>query len=86
MELKDLMETISFVEMGTMYYQGILYFHFIFLHSGSINGRLKYSDNNFHYFLYAFLVLHCEKNEIFHFACPKNLKGQNLQGARYVHF
>lgn len=79
------METVSFVEKGTAYYQGILCFHCICLHSGSINSKVENSDNDFHYFLYAFLVLHCEKAEIFHFSV-QNLKGQNLQGAKCVYF
>lgn len=65
--IKYLMETISFVEIGTTYYQGILCFHLMCLHSGSINNKLTYSDNDFHYFLYAFSVHHCKKAEIFHF-------------------
>lgn len=68
MELKYLMETISFVERGIMYYQCILCFHFICLYSGSINSKLKYYDNDFYYFLYTFLVFHCEKAEIFQFS------------------
>lgn len=66
MELKYLMETVSFFEIGTMHYQGMLCFHFISLHSGSINSKLKYFENDFHYFLCAFLVLHCEKAGIFY--------------------
>lgn len=64
MELKYLIEVLkSFVEIVATLYQDILcfhfinfilLFHFICLLSGSINSKLKYSDNDFYYFLYAF--------------------------------
>lgn len=80
------METIIFVEKGTMHYQGILYFRFTCLHSGSINRKLKYSENDFHYFLYAFLVPHYEKVEIFHFSIQKLRKVRICKVPEVVHF
>lgn len=76
----------SFVEIGATLCQDILCFHLICLFSGSINNKLKNSDNDFHYFLYAFFNPSLWKSRDFSPFYPKTLKDQTFQGAKCVYF